>query len=171
VVPGSLDDARRRCAEWLAALPDSLRSIGAAPPCPVHVEIASHGRSLAPAARLWQARTMAKAKAKAAAKPAVAGFAGFDRKAMQFWHELAAEMNRDWFLANKQRYEAQWVQPMTALLAGASAKLAPAYRGIKLGAPGCCASTATCASPGTSLPTRPGSAPASRSASASRTRE
>jgi uncharacterized protein (TIGR02453 family) len=62
-------------------------------------------------------------------------FTGFDRKAMQFWHELAAEMNRDWFLANKQRYEAQWVQPMTALLSGAAARLAASYRGIVLGAP------------------------------------
>jgi hypothetical protein len=24
-----------------------------------------------------------------------AGFTGFDKTAMQFWHELAAEMNRD----------------------------------------------------------------------------
>jgi uncharacterized protein (TIGR02453 family) len=84
---------------------------------------------------LGSGRLDAMAKAKEAAKPAVSGFAGFDRKAMQFWHELAAEMNRDWFLANKQRYQDEWVQPMTALLAAASAKLAPAYRGIKLGAP------------------------------------
>lgn len=62
-------------------------------------------------------------------------FTGFHRKAMQFWHELAAEMNRDWFLDNKQRYEEQWVQPLTALLTAASAKLAAAYRGVKLGAP------------------------------------
>ncbi|HWM85608.1 MAG TPA: DUF2461 domain-containing protein [Kofleriaceae bacterium] len=62
-------------------------------------------------------------------------FTGFDRKAMQFWHELAAEMNRDWFLANKQRYQEQWVEPMTALLTAASAKLASSYRGVKLGAP------------------------------------
>jgi uncharacterized protein (TIGR02453 family) len=66
---------------------------------------------------------------------AVAKFAGFDRKAMQFWHELAAEMNREWFLENKARYEAQWVQPMTALLGAAAARLAPSYRGVKLGAP------------------------------------
>lgn len=54
---------------------------------------------------------------------------------MQFWHELAAEMNRDWFQANKPRYEAQWVQPMTAILTAASAKLASSYRGLKLSAP------------------------------------
>ncbi len=74
------------------------------------------------------------AKVAPAAKPSLP-FTGFDRKAMQFWHELAAEMNRDWFLANKQRYESQWVQPMTALLTAASAKLATSYRGIALGAP------------------------------------
>jgi uncharacterized protein (TIGR02453 family) len=62
-------------------------------------------------------------------------FLGLHRKAMQFWHELAAEMNRDWFLANKQRYQEQWVAPLTALLAAASAKLAPSYRGVKLGPP------------------------------------
>lgn len=41
-------------------------------------------------------------------------FAGFDRDAMQFWHELAAEMSREWFQANKARYEALWVAPMQA---------------------------------------------------------
>jgi uncharacterized protein DUF2461 len=30
-----------------------------------------------------------------------ARFTGFDRTAMQFWHELAAEMNREWFTAHK----------------------------------------------------------------------
>ncbi|HKE15666.1 MAG TPA: TIGR02453 family protein [Kofleriaceae bacterium] len=76
--------------------------------------------------------------AKAAVRTGTAtatAFGGFDRKAMQFWHELAAEMNREWFLENKERYETQWLRPMTALLAGASARLAPAYRGVKLGAP------------------------------------
>ncbi len=68
-------------------------------------------------------------------KPAATPFAGFARDAMQFWHELAAEMNRDWFLANKERYERTWVQPLTALLEAASARLASAYRGHKLGAP------------------------------------
>jgi uncharacterized protein (TIGR02453 family) len=73
--------------------------------------------------------------AKAAPRIAPSAFRGFDRKAMQFWHELAAEMNREWFLENKERYEAQWVQPLTALLRSASARLAPAYGGVKLGAP------------------------------------
>jgi uncharacterized protein (TIGR02453 family) len=62
-------------------------------------------------------------------------FAGFDRNAMQFWHELASEMSKDWFVANKQRYERQWVAPMTVLLDDVARRLAPAYRPLKLGAP------------------------------------
>ena len=62
-------------------------------------------------------------------------FRGFDKNAMQFWHELAAEMSRDWFVANKERYEAQWVAPMTALLDDVARRLAPAYKPLKLAAP------------------------------------
>ena len=62
-------------------------------------------------------------------------FTGFDRTAMQFWHELAAEMNKDWFVANKQRYEALWVAPMTALLSDVARRIAPAYKPLALGAP------------------------------------
>ena len=42
-------------------------------------------------------------------------FRGFDRDAMQFWHELAAEMSKEWFVANKRRYQTVWVEPMLAL--------------------------------------------------------
>src|SRR5690242_21898866 len=62
-------------------------------------------------------------------------FTGFDKHAMQFWHELAAEMTKEWFTANKQRYETEWVAPMTALLADVQRRLAPAYKPLKLGAP------------------------------------
>ncbi len=62
-------------------------------------------------------------------------FIGFDHLAMQFWHELAAEMSKDWFAANKQRYETQWVAPMTALLGRAAAGLRAAYKPLVLGAP------------------------------------
>jgi uncharacterized protein (TIGR02453 family) len=62
-------------------------------------------------------------------------FTGFTRDALQFWHELAIEMNRDWFLANKERYEARWVQPMTALLDDVTRRLGTAYRPLALGAP------------------------------------
>lgn len=62
-------------------------------------------------------------------------FAGFPPQAMQFWHELAAEMNRDWFVANKARYETEWVEPMTALLGEVKTRLAKAYKPMKLGEP------------------------------------
>ncbi|HEX3761703.1 MAG TPA: DUF2461 domain-containing protein [Kofleriaceae bacterium] len=64
-----------------------------------------------------------------------ARFTGFDKTAMQFWHELAAEMNKDWFVANKQRYEELWVAPMTALLGEVARQIAPAYKPLKLGVP------------------------------------
>src|SRR3954468_13258301 len=62
-------------------------------------------------------------------------FRGFDRNAMQFWHELASEMSREWFAAHKQRYEDQWVAPLTALMTSLARRLAPAYRPLKLGEP------------------------------------
>src|SRR5262245_56295681 len=66
---------------------------------------------------------------------AAPAFAGFDRDAVQFLHELAAEMNRDWFEANKARYQARWVVPMTALLTGVGARLAKTYAPLKLTPP------------------------------------
>jgi len=71
-----------------------------------------------------------------AARTAVAAFRGFDRDAMQFWHELASEMSKEWFVANKQRYQTVWVEPMLTLLREVARRLAPAYRPIALGEPG-----------------------------------
>jgi uncharacterized protein (TIGR02453 family) len=68
-------------------------------------------------------------------KVAEAKFTGFGKNAMQFWHELAAEMSKDWFVANKQRYEAEWVAPMTALLGDVARRLAPAYKPLPLSPP------------------------------------
>lgn len=62
-------------------------------------------------------------------------FAGFDRDAPQFFHELAIEMNRDWFAANKPRYVAQWLEPMRALLGEVRARLARSYAPIPIGEP------------------------------------
>ncbi len=62
-------------------------------------------------------------------------FTGFPKTAPAFFHELAIEMNRDWFLANKTRYEAEWVAPMTALLVDVAKRLAPAYKPIQLAEP------------------------------------
>ena len=67
--------------------------------------------------------------AKTARAPA-ARFTGFAREAPGFFHQLAAEMTREWFTAHKHEYEALWVQPMTALLAEVAARLKPAYRGL-----------------------------------------
>ena len=63
------------------------------------------------------------------------GFKGFDRDAVAFLHELAAEQDREWFAANKQRYEERWVEPMTALLEDIKARTAKAYAPIKLTPP------------------------------------
>jgi len=57
-------------------------------------------------------------------------FSGFPKDALGFFHELSVEQNKDWFLANKARYDAQWVAPMQALLDEVAAK-AP----LKVGAP------------------------------------
>lgn len=73
--------------------------------------------------------------ASAMPKVATERFTGFDKNAMQFWHELASEMSKEWFVANKERYEAQWVTPMTALLGEVARRLAPAYKPLALGAP------------------------------------
>jgi uncharacterized protein (TIGR02453 family) len=62
-------------------------------------------------------------------------FAGLPKNAMGFWHELAATMSKQWFDANKQRYQAEWVEPMTALLGEVAAALAPVYKPTKVGAP------------------------------------
>jgi uncharacterized protein (TIGR02453 family) len=64
-----------------------------------------------------------------------AAFRGYPRDAMQFWHELAAEMNRDWFSANKERYQTQWVDPTTALLTEVARRLAPVYKPLTLAPP------------------------------------
>ncbi|MGE3768699.1 MAG: hypothetical protein AB7L94_40990, partial [Kofleriaceae bacterium] len=59
------------------------------------------------------ARSSAKTSTKVAAKPTgPAPFTGFSKTAPGFFHELAVEMNRDWFTANKERYEREWVRPM-----------------------------------------------------------
>jgi uncharacterized protein (TIGR02453 family) len=66
---------------------------------------------------------------------AMAGFAGFSKSAPGFFHQLAAEMSREWFHANKPVYEREWVAPMTALLEDVRGKLAAAYQGVPLAEP------------------------------------
>ena len=59
-------------------------------------------------------------------------FEGFARSAPAFFHELAVEMNKSWFDANKQRYQDEWVAPMTALVDEVAAGLARTFAPAKL---------------------------------------
>lgn len=52
------------------------------------------------------------------------GFPGFQPAAFAFLRELAAEQNRDWFLAHKDAYEADVRWPMTVLLADLTTEFA-----------------------------------------------
>lgn len=67
--------------------------------------------------------------------PAAAVFTGFDGDAMGFWHELAIHMSRDWFVDNKARYEASWVEPMQALMTSVRDRLVKVYAPMKIGEP------------------------------------
>jgi uncharacterized protein (TIGR02453 family) len=55
---------------------------------------------------------------KAAPTPsdAIPPFRGFGRGALSFFEELAAQQSREWFLANKETFEADVRGPMTALI-------------------------------------------------------
>ncbi len=55
---------------------------------------------------------------------------------MQFWHELAAHMSKEWFAANKQRYQSVWVDPTMTLLREIARGLAAVYKPFKLAEPG-----------------------------------
>jgi len=62
-------------------------------------------------------------------------FEGFADTRGDFFSALTLHNDRDWFLAHKAEYEAGWLAPMKALLAELRQGLAPAYRGLGLGAP------------------------------------
>jgi uncharacterized protein (TIGR02453 family) len=72
---------------------------------------------------------MATAKA-----PLVSRFGGFPPAGVAWFRELAYEQDRDWFQANRERYETLWLAPMKALLAELEAPVAKVY-GKKLGPP------------------------------------
>ena len=55
-----------------------------------------------------------------------APFTSFPPDAFPFFRELTANNNRDWFLANKTRYEATVLAPVASLAADLSARLAKA---------------------------------------------
>jgi uncharacterized protein (TIGR02453 family) len=80
-------------------------------------------------------KSKSKSSSKSSPTSSKVAFAGFSKTAPGFFHELAHEMNREWFLANQERYEREWVAPMTALLEHVHAAIVPAYKPMKLAAP------------------------------------
>ena len=54
-------------------------------------------------------------------------FRGFPKGGAAFFAQLAKKQDRDWFKANKERYETLWQQPMEALLATVAPKLARTF--------------------------------------------
>jgi uncharacterized protein (TIGR02453 family) len=62
-------------------------------------------------------------------------FTGFPKGGERFFQQLAIEMNREWFHANKAEYEDLWVIPMEALLETVHARISRAYKGIGLAEP------------------------------------
>ena len=62
----------------------------------------------------------------------MAAFTGFDKDAIAFLHELTIEMNKEWFEANKERYQRVWVEPLTALLEHVRSRVAKIYAPVKL---------------------------------------
>ena len=59
-------------------------------------------------------------------------FDGFSKEGDRFFKELAVRQDREWFKANKERYESLWVTPMKALLAELRPGLERAFKGLKL---------------------------------------
>ena len=66
---------------------------------------------------------------------ATGGFTGFPKGGEGWFHQLAAEMSRDWFLEHKGEYEALWQEPMGALLEDVRARIAPTYKATGLATP------------------------------------
>jgi uncharacterized protein (TIGR02453 family) len=66
---------------------------------------------------------------------ALQGFSGFADTRGRFFGELALHNDRGWFEVHRGEYEAGWLAPMRALLAGVRPRLASAYPGQRLGEP------------------------------------
>jgi len=58
-------------------------------------------------------------------------FEGFPKGGAAFFTELAKKQDRDWFKANKERYEALWQAPMEALLSDVQAGLARTFPDVE----------------------------------------
>jgi uncharacterized protein (TIGR02453 family) len=54
-------------------------------------------------------------------------FTGFPLGGFEFFMELQARQSREWFKANKERYEELWVRPLDALLAGLAERLSDVF--------------------------------------------
>jgi uncharacterized protein (TIGR02453 family) len=62
-------------------------------------------------------------------------FAGFPDDTGRFFTELSRHQTREWFLANKDRYERDWVEPFEQLLAEVAAGVDEAYPHCELAEP------------------------------------
>jgi uncharacterized protein (TIGR02453 family) len=62
-------------------------------------------------------------------------FTGFSKEGVTFFRQLAASQDRDWFKANKQRYEELWEEPLEALFAELGPALEKLYKPLKLEPP------------------------------------
>lgn len=62
-------------------------------------------------------------------------FQGFPDAKGKFFRELAKNNDRTFFLANKERYEREWVLPLTALLTEVRARLDRSYPDVELADP------------------------------------
>jgi uncharacterized protein (TIGR02453 family) len=57
-------------------------------------------------------------------------FAGFGRGAQRFFADLAKHNDREWFAANRERYEAEVLEPAVAFVQDLGPRLAKLYPGI-----------------------------------------
>ncbi|MGF1467570.1 MAG: DUF2461 domain-containing protein [Sandaracinaceae bacterium] len=75
-------------------------------------------------------RTARKAPRKAASSGGPDGaFTGFPKGGEAFFEELAAHQDREWFKANKARYESLWQRPLEAFLDAVAERLEEAFPG------------------------------------------
>src|SRR4051794_13585847 len=58
-------------------------------------------------------------------------FSGFPKGGFEFFLELRARQSREWFKANKQRYEDLWENPMEALFDDLAVRLADVFPEIQ----------------------------------------
>jgi uncharacterized protein (TIGR02453 family) len=62
-------------------------------------------------------------------------FEGFSKEGITFFQQLATHQDRDWFKANKQRYQALWEEPLDALFEDLRPSLEKQFNPLKLEPP------------------------------------